>query len=82
MRAEVKSHQQANDALQQAIGDKSALKEEVQELSQRLGSALDQIQKAHSGPGHHKISSWTCRIETGKLQTQEQAPQHQGNQHI
>ena len=45
MRAEVKSHQQANDALQQATGDKSALKEEVQELSQRLGSALDQIQK-------------------------------------
>ena len=45
MRAEVKSHQQANDALQQAIGDKTALKEEVQELSQRLGSALDQIQK-------------------------------------
>ena len=45
MRAEVKSHQQANDALQQATGEKSALKEEVQELSQRLGSALDQIQK-------------------------------------
>ena len=45
MRAEVKSHQQANDALQQAIGDKPTLKEEVQELSQRLGSALDQIQK-------------------------------------
>ena len=45
MCAEVKSHQQANDALQQATGDKSALKEEVQELSQRLGSALDQIQK-------------------------------------
>ena len=45
MRAEVKSHQQGNDALQQATGDKSALKEEVQELSQRLGSALDQIQK-------------------------------------
>ena len=45
MRAEVKSHQQANDALQQATGDKTALKEEVQELSQRLGSALDQIQK-------------------------------------
>ena len=45
MRAEVKSHQQANDVLQQATGDKSALKEEVQELSQRLGSALDQIQK-------------------------------------
>ena len=34
MRAEVKLHQQANDALQQATGDKSALKEEVQELSQ------------------------------------------------
>ena len=45
MRAEVKSNQQANDALQQATGDKSALKEEVQELSQHLGSALDQIQK-------------------------------------
>ena len=45
MRAEVKSHQQANDALQQATGDRTALKEEVQELSQRLGSALDQIQK-------------------------------------
>ena len=45
MRAEVKSHQQANDTLQQATGEKSALKEEVQELSQRLGSALDQIQK-------------------------------------
>ena len=45
MHAEVKSHQQANDALQQAIGDKTALKEEGQELSQRLGSALDQIQK-------------------------------------
>ena len=45
MRAEVKSHQQANDALQQATRDKSALKDEVQELSQRLGSALDQIQK-------------------------------------
>ena len=45
MSAEVKSHKQVNDALQQAIGDKSALKEEVQELSQRLGSALDQIQK-------------------------------------
>ena len=45
MRAEVKSHQQVNDALQQATGDKTALKEEVQELSQRLGSALDQIQK-------------------------------------
>ena len=45
MRAEVKSHQQANDALQQATGDKTALKEEVQELSQRLGSALEQIQK-------------------------------------
>ena len=45
MRAEVKSHQQANDALQQATGDRSALKEEVQELSQRLGSALEQIQK-------------------------------------
>ena len=45
MRAEVKSHQQANDALQQATGEKSALKEEVQELSQRLGSALEQIQK-------------------------------------
>ena len=45
MRAEVKSHQQASDALQQATGDKSALKEEVQELSQQLGSALEQIQK-------------------------------------
>ena len=45
MRAEVKSHQQANDALHQATGDKIALKEEVQELSQRLGSALEQIQK-------------------------------------
>ena len=43
MTAEVKSHKQANDALQQATGDKTALKEEVQELSQRLGSALDQI---------------------------------------
>ena len=43
MRTEVKSHQQANDALQQATEDKTALKEEVQELSQRLGSALDQI---------------------------------------
>ena len=30
---------------QQATRDKTALKEEVQELSQRLGSALDQIQK-------------------------------------
>ena len=29
MHAEVKSHQQANDALQQATGEKSALKEEV-----------------------------------------------------
>ena len=45
MCAEVKSHQQANDALQQAIGDKFALREEVQELSQRLGSASEQIQK-------------------------------------
>ena len=45
MCAEVKLHQQANDALQQATGDKTALKEEAQELSQRLGSALDQIQK-------------------------------------
>ena len=45
MSAEVKSHKQANDALQQSTGDKSALKEEVQELSQRLGSALEQIQK-------------------------------------
>ena len=45
MRSEVKSHQQANDALQQAIGDKTALKEEVCELSYRLESALEQIQK-------------------------------------
>ena len=45
MRAEVKSHQQANDALQQATSDKAALKDEVQELSQQLGSALEQIQK-------------------------------------
>ena len=45
MTAEVKSDKQANDALQQATGDKTTLKEEVQELSQRLGSALDQIQK-------------------------------------
>ena len=45
MCAEVKSHQQANDALQQATGDKTALKEEIQKLSQRSGSALDQIQK-------------------------------------
>ena len=45
MRAEVKSHQQANDALQHATGEKSALKDEVQELSQRLEPALEQIQK-------------------------------------
>ena len=45
MNAEVKSHKQANDALQQATGNKSALKEEVQELSQRLGLPLEQIQK-------------------------------------
>ena len=45
MRAEVKSHQQANDALQQATGDRTALKEEVHELSYRLESALEQIQK-------------------------------------
>ena len=45
MRAEVKSHQQANDALQQAARDKTALKEEVRELSSRLESALEQIQK-------------------------------------
>ena len=45
MRAEVKSHQQANDALQQAIGEKTALTEEVHELSSRLESALEQIQK-------------------------------------
>ena len=44
MTAEVQSHKQANDALQQVTGDRSALKEEVQELSQRLGSALEQIQ--------------------------------------
>ena len=31
--------------MQQATGDKTALKEEVQKLSRRLGSALDQIQK-------------------------------------
>ena len=35
--------------MQQATRDKSALKEEVQELSQRLGSALDQIQKLTVG---------------------------------
>ena len=45
MTAEVDSHRQANDALQQATEDKSALKGEVQELSQQLGSALEQIQK-------------------------------------
>ena len=45
MRAEVKSHKQANDALQQATGDKTALTEEVRELSSRLESALEQIQK-------------------------------------
>ena len=45
MRAEVKSHQQTNDALQQATGDKIALKEEVRKLSYRLESALEQIQK-------------------------------------
>ena len=45
MRTEVKSHQQANDALQQAPGDKTALTEEVRELSYRLESALEQIHK-------------------------------------
>ena len=45
MRAKVKSHQQANDALQQATGDKTALTKEVRELSYRLESALKQIQK-------------------------------------
>ena len=40
MRAEVKSHQQANDALQQATGEKTALTDEVRELSYRLESAL------------------------------------------
>ena len=41
MHVEVKSHQQANDALQQATRDKTALKEEVCELSYRLESALE-----------------------------------------
>ena len=45
MRAEVKSHQQANDALQQATGEKTALTDEVRTLSSRLESALEQIQK-------------------------------------
>ena len=45
MRAEVKLHQQANDALQQATGEKTALTDEVRELSYRLESALEQIQK-------------------------------------
>ena len=45
MRAEVKSHQQANDALQQATGEKTALTDEVHELSSQLESALEQIQK-------------------------------------
>ena len=45
MRAEVKSHQQANDALQQATRDRTALTKEVRELSYRLESALEQIQK-------------------------------------
>ena len=45
MHAEVKSHQQANDALQQTIGEKTALTDEVRELSSRLESALEQIQK-------------------------------------
>ena len=45
MHAEVKSHQQANDVLQQATGDRTALTEEVHELSYRLESALEQIQK-------------------------------------
>ena len=57
MRAEVKWHQQANDALQQATGDKTALKEEVQELSQRFGISIGPDTEAHGGPGHHKISS-------------------------
>ena len=43
MRAEVKSHQQANDALQQATGEKTALTNEVRELSSQLESALEQI---------------------------------------
>ena len=45
MTAEVDSHRKANDALQQAIEDKATLKGEVKELSQQLGSALEQIQK-------------------------------------
>ena len=45
MRAEVKSHQQANDAFQQATGEKFALTDEVRELSSILESALEQIQK-------------------------------------
>ena len=76
MRAEVKSNQQANDALQQATRDKSALKEEVQELSQHLGSALDQIQKLTVDLPPQDLF-WICRTEIGKLQTQEPAPQHQ-----
>ena len=45
MTAEVDSHRQANDALQQATENKSTLKGEVTVLSQQLGSALEQIQK-------------------------------------
>ena len=45
MRAEVKSHQQANDALQHATGEKTALTDEVRTLSSQLESALEQIQK-------------------------------------
>ena len=45
MRAEVKSHQQANDALQQATREKTALTDEVRTLSSQLESALEQIQK-------------------------------------
>ena len=77
MRAEVKSHQQANDALQQATGEKSALKEEVQELSQRLGSALDQIQKLTVDLATTKISSGHAGSRQASCKMQEPAPQHQ-----
>ena len=45
MKNEVESHKQANDALQQASGDRTALKGEVQGLSQQLESALERIEK-------------------------------------
>ena len=77
MTAEVDAHRQANDALQQATEDKSALKGEVKELSQQLGSALEQIQKLTEDLASTR-SLLDVQVQDRKAANmQGRAPQHQ-----